>query len=875
MAKIDVFTVKALELTAPAACKVDARKAKGLILSGEAFSDFTETERNNIWHRMATHDACNGIIPSLHTFFRDINYLEACANGIKQLVKLGKGYPTVRAAMKQAFKSDRSQITCPVQTSETAFRSHAGPSSDFFELSYRQIWLFVMRHYPQMAREATSKKVVAKTNSGKADEVVLYSMAVLSQKLGFHSKPASDLLNRPPDRQIAREALLKARKPGSYRYNRDTFESLIDRVVECFTSAVADETVPSADILRGGKLTPHLRCGLPRQDSQLLDRPLLFMDPMHVKETSSSNSVSSFYVRQSVYFAFFGKPLELQTCDPVDTSKSPLFVPMSDASKTTVPLDVSLYRKSRRDKRRDKRRERARQQGGGARHKEQGRRTSKYKATLGLDNPLGPVEANEDIATLESVHRTPEDEYMSSISSSSDVEAGNSNDFEMQDYPDVHELRNSSQTGLENFPDAEFEKQDGQESQEPQSDQGLIPQTKSILESEDTEYEPSLLSNPGTPNWHEEDISEIIPPLEIGPQQSNQAQSPPSDNGFYLEEQELSSIVEVLAEETQDETESVIRLSQPGPVILEQITEGGLNAEDGVRKALQELEQAAEIRASAADSAQVYPEEQPASSSMIKQTSTSDPEQPALTQNMNFMPPKAVSDNQISMPEFDSAQIIAQRRMEQTTRATKALTRFGFADVMLLNAPNDNSDLSQTEPYDPQIGLQQEFPSIIEPRASSDDNENRKKKSRRHGGDFAGTVHSTPIIGDIMTQTLPEAADQRQVTFPSALTITFKAYEKGLWRVTDRIQMNQDSSEAERVAMKYARMNNKHARFYRFHNNKLSLISVAECVRAAMSDGSNTVLMSLHNLEIEPEIVTEVAKMLKADRESREDQFIE
>lgn len=33
----------------------------------------------------------------------------------------------------------------------------------FFELAYRQIWLFNMRHYPEVAKYATSKKVVAKT----------------------------------------------------------------------------------------------------------------------------------------------------------------------------------------------------------------------------------------------------------------------------------------------------------------------------------------------------------------------------------------------------------------------------------------------------------------------------------------------------------------------------------------------------------------------------------------------------------------------------------------------------------------------------------------------------------------------------------------
>ncbi|KAJ6102590.1 hypothetical protein N7486_005017 [Penicillium sp. IBT 16267x] len=879
MAKIDTCTVKALELKAPTACKLDARKAKGLILSAEAFVHFNETERNNIWQRLAKHDACDGIIPSLHTFFRDINYLEACANGIKQLVELKKGSPTVRAAMKQAFNLDRSRETCLVQTSETAFRSHAGPKSDFFELSYRQIWLFVMRHYPQMAREATSKKVVAKSNCGKADEVVLYSMAVLSQKLGFHSKPATDLLKRPPDRQIAREALLKARKPGRYRYNLDTFELLIDRVVECFTSAVPDETLPSSDLIRGGKLTPKYRCGPPRQDSQLSDRPLLFMDQMHLKHTSSSNLVSSFYVRQCVYFAFFGKPFEGRIPDPADTPGSPLFVPLNDPSVATaslsLPLEVSMYRQSRQGKRR----ERARQQGGGGRrsHKEGRRGTSKDKAAPNMASHLGFVQANQHLAMHESIRLATEDEDMISINSSSVVEAGKGNDFEIQDYP-AHELRSSPEPNLEIFPDVGHETQEEREYREPQGDQVLIPETRSIPELEDTDCESSLLSDPVSPNWHEADVSENIPPLEIGPQQPSQARSSPtsplSDKSVYLEEQELPSIAETQGEVAQDEAEQSIRLSQPDEVSLEQRTEGRLDAEDGVRKALQELEQAAEIRTLATDSVQVLPEEQPASA-MIEQTSTYNPQQPIFTQNMDLISQNAMSNNQISVPMLGSAQVAQQRRMEQSTRATKAITRFGFAEMMQHDTQTDKNESRHREPSDSPKSLQQGFALIPEPSESSNEEESRKKKSRRHGGDVVGTVDSNPAIGEVMILTLPEALSQRQIALPSALLITFKAYEKGLWRVTDRIQIDQDLSQAERIAMKYARQDNKHARFYRFQNNKLSLVSVAECVRAAISDGSNTVLMNLHrDLEITQETVAEVAKMLKADRDSREDQSI-
>ncbi|KAJ5795932.1 uncharacterized protein N7518_004472 [Penicillium psychrosexuale] len=94
------------------------------------------------------------------------------------------------------------------------------------------------------------------------------------------------------------------------------------------------------------------------------------------------------------------------------------------------------------------------------------------------------------------------------------------------------------------------------------------------------------------------------------------------------------------------------------------------------------------------------------------------------------------------------------------------------------------------------------------------------------------------------------------------------AYEYRGWHVTDQVPVNpKDPSEAHRIAHKYARKDNKHARFY---NKNLRLVSAAQCVRAAMDDGSNTVLMSLRqDLVVTRAKVAAVAEMVKADAQRR------
>lgn len=335
MAKIDLHTVETLQLRAPTASQADARAVKGFITSGEVFAKFTDAERKRIWKKIRRKEACDCIVPSLHTFFRDASYLELCANGVKRLATLSKNQPTVRRAMLHTFQHNGSE-ECPIQTSEASFRRTANGEADQFELGYRQVWLFAMRHYPDMPKKPTTPNIIAKSNRGKADEAILHAMAALAQKLGFQSPQVREFVDRSPDRQIAREALLRARKPGCYQYDSVVLESLIDRIVGCFASAVPMSGTYYGDLPAKAPLLRH-RCGPPSEQSQAHDRPLLFLDQVHSKVEPSEADVSSFFVRQSVYFAFFGKPTtrayrhNAAAGTSPDRHSSPLFVPRDHA----------------------------------------------------------------------------------------------------------------------------------------------------------------------------------------------------------------------------------------------------------------------------------------------------------------------------------------------------------------------------------------------------------------------------------------------------------------------------------------------------------------------------------------------------------------
>ncbi|BDD61078.1 hypothetical protein MAP00_006153 [Monascus purpureus] len=381
MAKIDPHTVDMLQLRAPKASKADKKAVKGLILSGEVFSEFSEADRAAIWHKLRSCEACDCVIPSIHTFFRDISYLNVCADAVKRLAVLNKQHPTVQKALAHSFRPRRANEDCQIQTSETTFRGQPGTSADRKETGYRQICMYAMRWYPEMAKDEQSHTLKAKPTRAKADENAIYDMAVLARRLGFRSKQIKNILKQSPDRQIARTALLKARRPDRYHYDDDMFESLVDRITEIFSLAIPSDNQPAAELIVGRAVKLKDRCGPPAIQAQRLDRLHLFLDRLHT-EMPSQQHVSSFYVRQCVYYAFFGKPSVPRPHStttgrpsselPSDRS-SPLFVPddsprgdlestaeeaLARSDREGQPTSHHQLREIRRERRRQRREER-------------------------------------------------------------------------------------------------------------------------------------------------------------------------------------------------------------------------------------------------------------------------------------------------------------------------------------------------------------------------------------------------------------------------------------------------------------------------------------------------------------------------------------
>jgi len=97
-----------------------------------------------------------------------------------------------------------------------------------------------MQRYLEMPtdRKKKNKDLLIKAGMGKADEEVLFNYVVLAYRVGFKSDEIKDLMQQSFDGKIARNALLMARKPDRYEYDKVLFQAYVARIVSLFTTAV-------------------------------------------------------------------------------------------------------------------------------------------------------------------------------------------------------------------------------------------------------------------------------------------------------------------------------------------------------------------------------------------------------------------------------------------------------------------------------------------------------------------------------------------------------------------------------------------------------------------------------------------------------------
>lgn len=171
----------ALELRAPGASTADAEFLRN---RGRAiFSAFTDHERDQILDSLQMVD---GLILSLSSLFRDLNYLELLVDCLKRLVTVPKRRSVCETIQSKYTGVNQQEGQVKIQVTEDTFIYRPGTDADRVDLRWRQLVAFAMRYYPYMPRDPIRGDAVRKATT-RADQAVLRQLADLAYQLGFES----------------------------------------------------------------------------------------------------------------------------------------------------------------------------------------------------------------------------------------------------------------------------------------------------------------------------------------------------------------------------------------------------------------------------------------------------------------------------------------------------------------------------------------------------------------------------------------------------------------------------------------------------------------------------------------------------------------
>ncbi|OAA59237.1 hypothetical protein LEL_10845 [Akanthomyces lecanii RCEF 1005] len=301
MGHVDSFTVESLQGKAPGASRADHDSLLGLFKIGTLFPNVPEDQRDTLWSRVClTSTKC--LIPSLSTFFADRYFLEQVADCLRNITGITKKSVSTRLA-NMFTDIGQEDDRCIVQVSEGRFGSIPGSQSRRRNLGIQQLWLAAFREYENVPAPMQQEDVLAKARP-RIDVAALHGLASLALRLGFESAKINEILADPSDWVIAKQALLSARKPEYFEYEHE--DDLATQIAGIFSRArpVAFKTRPPTCTSQSPKLKRH---GVPRAADHKHDKTHLFLPNMESNIDCDQSHVTSFFVRMSMYRAFFGQ----------------------------------------------------------------------------------------------------------------------------------------------------------------------------------------------------------------------------------------------------------------------------------------------------------------------------------------------------------------------------------------------------------------------------------------------------------------------------------------------------------------------------------------------------------------------------------------
>ena len=252
------------------------------------------------------------IIPSIHTFLEDTKILEPCAKIMKKLL------PTVcRTSISQEFGGlHNGQTMWPLQVSETSWcQKEEGSSDTAHRNAYRQLWLYTIRHYPEMIGQPLRRDPPRVKSPLPGVELVWwYRFTELAEACGYTEVDQTYHRGEEADYKMAQNFLQQVRPPQLYGASTDggsSVQQMVDLLGKDHSLHPYDTQVvgpgPVIDTY-GIKCGPDItsRCGVPFERAFRKDQKALFLGYIDQRSQQGQDCMGSFMVKQDTFHKFFG-----------------------------------------------------------------------------------------------------------------------------------------------------------------------------------------------------------------------------------------------------------------------------------------------------------------------------------------------------------------------------------------------------------------------------------------------------------------------------------------------------------------------------------------------------------------------------------------
>ncbi|KAK7422450.1 hypothetical protein QQZ08_009502 [Neonectria magnoliae] len=286
---VDPETVREFQSRVPGVSRRDYAHLAAVVMSGEAFKGMSDpSEREKLIDGMK---GIKYLIPSIRTLQQDFKYLRPCTDTLKRLIYGTNKLPfTAQTLAYDAF----------------SYKSPLGPDSIFME-KMKRLHLYIMRDMVELTGQSPLLEDGQDAPENcHGHQRSWYQLARRAHNLGLHSAEITRLLSENPDHQVALRALHDARPPSEYDYDELQLQNLLSSIAREFSKAREKPHqghVASFTTIGAGEPIGR-RCGRQYSGAYARDRWLFKLSEFS-RPTAESSSVTSLFVRKSVFHAFW------------------------------------------------------------------------------------------------------------------------------------------------------------------------------------------------------------------------------------------------------------------------------------------------------------------------------------------------------------------------------------------------------------------------------------------------------------------------------------------------------------------------------------------------------------------------------------------